>query len=99
MIILLLLSACKSSNKFFGLTLYPTSKQVDAAVIGKINLFVFKPDFGKITGSTVLSALGQVFFSMSLGMGINVAYGSYMKDSMNFFNAFVYTKKHNYANH
>ena len=45
--------------------------------------FLFKPDFGKITGSTVLSALGQVFFSMSLGMGINVAYGSYMKDSMN----------------
>lgn len=45
--------------------------------------FLFKPDFTKVTGSTVLSALGQVFFSMSLGMGINVAYGSYMKDSMN----------------
>lgn len=45
--------------------------------------FLFKPDFSKVTGSTVLSALGQVFFSMSLGMGINVAYGSYMKDSMN----------------
>lgn len=46
-------------------------------------LFLFKPDFSKVKGSTILSALGQVFFSMSLGMGINVAYGSYMKDSMN----------------
>ncbi|MDE6967362.1 MAG: sodium-dependent transporter [Clostridia bacterium] len=44
--------------------------------------FLFKPDFSKVNGSTVLSALGQVFFSMSLGMGINVAYGSYMKDNM-----------------
>ncbi len=46
-------------------------------------LFLFKPDFTKVNGSTILSALGQVFFSMSLGMGINVAYGSYMKDNMN----------------
>ncbi len=45
--------------------------------------FLFKPDFTKVNGSTILSALGQVFFSMSLGMGINVAYGSYMKDNMN----------------
>lgn len=44
--------------------------------------FLFKPDFTKVTGSTILSALGQVFFSMSLGMGINVAYGSYMKNNM-----------------
>ena len=46
-------------------------------------LFLFKPDFTKVNGSTILSALGHVFFSMSLGMGINVAYGSYMKDNMN----------------
>lgn len=45
--------------------------------------FLFVPDFSKINGSVVLSALGQVFFSMSLGMGINVAYGSYMRDNMN----------------
>lgn len=44
--------------------------------------FLFKPDFSKVNGSTILSALGQVFFSMSLGMGINVAYGSYMKNNM-----------------
>lgn len=45
-------------------------------------LYLFKPDFSKMNGSVILSAMGQVFFSMSLGMGINVAYGSYMKKNM-----------------
>ena len=31
--------------------------------------FLFKPDFSKLTSSVVLSALGQAFFSLSLGMG------------------------------
>ena len=39
--------------------------------------FLLKPDFSKVTGSTVLQALGQSFFSMSLGMGILVTYSSY----------------------
>lgn len=44
--------------------------------------FFLKPDFSKITGSVVLAALGQVFFSLSLGMGIMITYGSYLpKDS------------------
>ncbi|MCD6347616.1 MAG: sodium-dependent transporter [Bacteroidales bacterium] len=40
--------------------------------------FLFKPDFSKITGSVVLSALGQAFFSLSLGMGTIITYGSYI---------------------
>lgn len=35
------------------------------------------PDFSKITASTVINALGQTFFSLSLGMGILVTYASY----------------------
>lgn len=35
------------------------------------------PDFSKITISTVIDALGQTFFSLSLGMGILVTYSSY----------------------
>ena len=31
--------------------------------------FLLKPDFSKITGSVVLSAMGQAFFSLSLGLG------------------------------
>ena len=38
-----------------------------------------KPDFSKITGKTVLDALGQAFFSLSLGMGVMATYSSYIK--------------------
>lgn len=40
--------------------------------------FLFKPDFSKITGSVLLSALGQSFFSLSIGMGALITYGSYI---------------------
>ena len=41
--------------------------------------FLFKPDFSKITASTVLEALGQAFFSLSIGMGTLITYGSYIR--------------------
>ena len=41
--------------------------------------FLFKPDFSKLTGESVLSALGQSFFSLSIGMGAMVTYGSYIR--------------------
>ena len=41
--------------------------------------FYLKPDFGKLTWRVVLDALGQGFFSLSLGMGIMVTYASYIK--------------------
>ena len=46
--------------------------------------FLFLPDFSKITGSVILSALGQSFFSLSIGMGALITYGSYIakKDNM-----------------
>lgn len=39
--------------------------------------FFFKPDFSKITGETFLQALGQAFFSLSVGLGIYITFGSY----------------------
>lgn len=39
--------------------------------------FFLKPDFTKITPKVVINALGQTFFSLSLGMGILVTYSSY----------------------
>lgn len=39
--------------------------------------FFFSPDFSKVTPSVVLKALGQAFFSLSLGMGILVTYAAY----------------------
>lgn len=41
--------------------------------------FLFKPDFSEVTGETFLAALGQAFFSLSLGMGCMITYGSYLK--------------------
>ncbi|NDV45925.1 sodium-dependent transporter [Paludibacter sp. 221] len=40
--------------------------------------FLFKPDFSKIDSSVVLNAMGQAFFSLSLGMGCMITYGSYI---------------------
>lgn len=40
--------------------------------------FIFKPDFDKLTLKTVSSALVQVFFSISVGQGIMITYGSYI---------------------
>lgn len=39
--------------------------------------FFLKPDFGKIDAKVVINALGQAFFSLSLGMGILITYASY----------------------
>ncbi|MEW5821027.1 MAG: sodium-dependent transporter [Cyanobacteriota bacterium] len=40
--------------------------------------FLFYPDFSKITPDVVLSAIGQAFFSLSVGMGAILTYGSYL---------------------
>lgn len=40
--------------------------------------FLFSPDFSKITAKTFLDALGQVFFTLSLGMGVMITYSSYV---------------------
>ena len=45
--------------------------------------FMFYPDFSNITINVVLSALGQAFFSMSLGLGAIITYGSYARDQDN----------------
>ena len=45
--------------------------------------FLFRPDFSKITGKVMIEALGQGFFSLSLGMGVLITYGSYVKKEDN----------------
>lgn len=45
---------------------------------GKGIEFYVKPDFSKLTGKAVGAALGQAFFSLSLGMGCMLTYGSYV---------------------
>jgi NSS family neurotransmitter:Na+ symporter len=45
--------------------------------------FYLAPDFGKINAGTIASALGQALFSLSLGMGAMITYGSYISKKDN----------------
>lgn len=45
--------------------------------------FLLKPDFSKVNGSVILGAMGQAFFSLSLGMGCLCTYASYFRNDTN----------------
>jgi neurotransmitter:Na+ symporter, NSS family len=45
--------------------------------------YYLTPDFSKINGGVVLSAIGQAFFSLSIGWGIMITYGSYLSKKEN----------------
>ena len=45
--------------------------------------YLFMPDFSKINPQVMLEALGQAFFTLSLGMGAIMAYGAYMPANQN----------------
>ncbi|NOY96468.1 MAG: sodium-dependent transporter [Chlorobi bacterium] len=51
--------------------------------------FLFHPDFSKLTGEGILSALGHAFFSLSLGMGTLITYGSYIRNDNNLLNTAI----------
>lgn len=46
-------------------------------------LYYITPNFKDFSVTTVLAAMGQLFYSMSLAMGIMITYGSYMKKEVN----------------
>ncbi len=50
---------------------------------GEAFRFIFKPDFQNFKPSGILTALGMAFMTMSLGQGIILTYGSYMKQNEN----------------
>ncbi len=52
--------------------------------------FYLKPDFSKISPQVILIALGQAFFSLSLGMGAMLTYGSYLPEEENLLSATLY---------
>ncbi len=47
--------------------------------------FLLKPDFSKLSANGVLIALGHAFFTLSLGMGITITFGSYLSRDQNIF--------------
>ncbi|MFH2010936.1 MAG: sodium-dependent transporter [bacterium] len=52
--------------------------------------YYLTPDFSKVTGMTFVYALGQAFFSLSLGMGAMLTYGSYIRKQENLASAGAY---------
>ena len=50
---------------------------------GKGIEFLLKPDFSKVDGNVFLGAMGQAFFSLSLGMGCLYTYASYFSKNTN----------------
>ena len=51
--------------------------------------FLFEPNFSKLTFSAILSALGHAFFTLSIGGGTMITYGSYIKKKDNLLNMVV----------
>lgn len=53
--------------------------------------YMLRPDFSKFSAKTLAFALGQSFFSLSLGMGTVLTYASYMRDEDSIASAGLYT--------
>jgi NSS family neurotransmitter:Na+ symporter len=51
---------------------------VNSGYFGEGLAFMFTPDFEKLTWDSVLAAMGQAFFTLSIGMGAIMAYGAYL---------------------
>lgn len=58
-----------------GIAVY--SLTLEGAMDGLV--YYIKPDFSKFSIKTIIAAMGQLFYSMSLAMGIMITYGSYMR--------------------
>ncbi|MDH4015604.1 MAG: sodium-dependent transporter, partial [Chromatiales bacterium] len=43
-------------------------------------VYLFKPDFSELSGESMLIALGHCFFTLSIGMGVVMAYGAYLPE-------------------
>jgi len=59
--------------------------------------YLVKPDFSKLTPNAIAYALGQSFFSMSLGVGCVITYASYMSKNDNLFSSGVMTSFFDFA--
>ncbi len=64
----------------FGLLLILIIRSITLPGAGEGIAFYLKPDLSELSFNTILAAIGQAFFSLSLGMGAMITYGSYLKD-------------------
>jgi len=62
----------------FAILLYLLVVAITMDGFGEAIGFLFRPDFGALGAHAVLEALGHAFFTLSLGMGAMITYGSYV---------------------
>jgi len=63
----------------FAIILFLLVYSTTTSGFGDAMRFLFRPNFGDLEPSAILEAVGQAFFSLSLGMGAMLTYGSYMQ--------------------
>jgi NSS family neurotransmitter:Na+ symporter len=66
----------------FALLLILVGYAMTTGYFGAGLAFLFTPDFSKLTTAGILTAMGHAFFTLSLGMGIMITYGSYLPENV-----------------
>jgi len=62
----------------FGILLLMLISALNMSGSGEALAFIFRPNFADLTRDAVLEALGHSFFTLSIGMGAMITYGSYI---------------------
>lgn len=65
---------------FAGLVILLVVRSLSMPSTSEVLRFLFYPDFSKLTWSSLIHALGHVFFTLSVGFGTMVTFGSYMRE-------------------
>ncbi len=65
---------------FAGLVILLVVRSLSLPSTNDVLRFLFYPDFSKLTYSSLIHALGHVFFTLSVGFGTMVTFGSYMRE-------------------
>lgn len=73
----------------FALLLYLFGHGLLSDGAGKAAQFLFLPDFSRVTPQVLLEAVGHAFFTLSLGAGVMITYGSYLDSRSDLFNLTV----------
>ena len=67
----------------FALLIILSVRSITLPGAGEGLKFLFAPDWSKLNGQVMLAAMGQAFFSLSLGMGCMITYASYLSKQEN----------------
>jgi NSS family neurotransmitter:Na+ symporter len=66
-----------------GFVVYSLITAANAGVLERTFTYLFSPDFSKITPDVMLAAIGQAFYSVTVGTGIMLTYAAYLPREVN----------------